>query len=47
MIEYRLQFFAKEGPGGEKQKNQQQKSWKMPEKKDRLQRAARYPMHLQ
>ncbi len=39
MLKYELQFFAKEGEGGEKQKMPLRKNWKMPEKKDRLPKA--------
>ena len=37
-LEYDLQWFAKDGPGGEKTEPQQ-KSCGMPEKKEKLQRA--------
>ena len=41
MIRYNLQFFAKEGMGGEKTEPATQKNWRMPARKDRWRRAGR------
>lgn len=35
LLKLNLQLFAKDGPGGEKTEPATQKSWMMPEKKDR------------